>query len=151
MPDSAGYYCPSSSSSSLSPRMNQHQQGGGGGSRSFASTPSLRSRDPNVLPLLAKKNAGANVKVVVRVRAFLPREIKRNAECLIEMDPESQTTTLHPPSSSSSTTTSTSSSERKSRKILLSKSFTFDQNYYSKHLYSLQWTTLEHINNSRGE
>lgn len=73
MPDSAGYYCPSSSSSSLSPRMNQHQQGGGGGSRSFASTPSLRSRDPNVLPLLAKKNAGANVKVVVRVRAFLPR------------------------------------------------------------------------------
>nr|CDP25319.1 Putative protein of unknown function [Podospora anserina S mat+] len=105
MPDSAGYYCPSSSSSSLSPRMNQHQQGGGGGSRSFASTPSLRSRDPNVLPLLAKKNAGANVKVVVRVRAFLPREIKRNAECLIEMDPESQTTTLHPPSSSSSTTT----------------------------------------------
>ncbi|KAK4669492.1 uncharacterized protein QC763_203445 [Podospora pseudopauciseta] len=151
MPDSAGYYCPSSSSSSssLSPRMNQHQQGGGGGgSRSFASTPSLRSRDPNVLPLLAKKNAGANVKVVVRVRAFLPREIKRNAECLIEMDPESQTTTLHPPSSSSS---SSSSSERKSRKILESKSFTFDHSYYSHNPSSPHYATQAHIYDTLGE
>ncbi|KAK0735481.1 P-loop containing nucleoside triphosphate hydrolase protein [Apiosordaria backusii] len=79
MPDSAGYYA-----SSSSPRMqHHHQQQQQRSSRSFASTPSLRSRDPNALPLLARKNAGANVKVVVRVRAFLPREIQRNASCLV--------------------------------------------------------------------
>lgn len=40
------------------------------GSRSFASTPSLRSRDatPNTTMTF-----GGNVKVVVRVRGFLPR------------------------------------------------------------------------------
>lgn len=37
------------------------------GSRSSASTPSLRSRDATPV------NFGGNVKVVVRVRGFLPR------------------------------------------------------------------------------
>jgi hypothetical protein len=40
--------------------------------RSSASTPSLRSRDANS-PWVAKMDPGGNVKVVVRVRAFLPR------------------------------------------------------------------------------
>lgn len=40
--------------------------------RSSASTPSLRSRDGN-MPMLARMDAGGNVRVVVRVRAFLKR------------------------------------------------------------------------------
>lgn len=40
--------------------------------RSSASTPSLRARD-GTLPLHARTDAGGNVRVVVRVRAFLPR------------------------------------------------------------------------------
>lgn len=40
--------------------------------RSSASTPSLRSRD-GTLPPLARMDNGGNVRVVVRVRAFLPR------------------------------------------------------------------------------
>lgn len=40
--------------------------------RSSASTPSLRARDGS-LPLHARMDNGGNVRVVVRVRAFLPR------------------------------------------------------------------------------
>lgn len=40
--------------------------------RSSASTPSLRSRD-GTLPPHIRVDAGGNVRVVVRVRAFLPR------------------------------------------------------------------------------
>ncbi len=40
--------------------------------RSSASTPSLRSRDGTVPPH-ARTDPGGNVRVVVRVRAFLPR------------------------------------------------------------------------------
>ena len=40
--------------------------------RSSASTPSLRSRDGTV-PMHARMDGGGNVKVVVRVRAFLKR------------------------------------------------------------------------------
>ena len=40
--------------------------------RSSASTPSLRSRD-GTLPMLARMDGGGNVRVVVRVRAFLQR------------------------------------------------------------------------------
>lgn len=40
--------------------------------RSSASTPSLRSRDGSV-PLLSRMDGGGNVRVVVRVRAFLQR------------------------------------------------------------------------------
>lgn len=42
--------------------------------RSTASTPSLRSRD-GTLPMLARMDGGGNVRVVVRVRAFLQRGI----------------------------------------------------------------------------
>lgn len=42
--------------------------------RSSASTPSLRSREGSVTPLGRMMDApGGNVKVVVRVRGFLPR------------------------------------------------------------------------------
>lgn len=40
--------------------------------RSSASTPSLRARDGSI-PMHARMDPGGNVRVVVRVRAFLPR------------------------------------------------------------------------------
>jgi len=43
--------------------------------RSTASTPSLRSREST--PVGRMEPAGGNVKVVVRVRAFLPRGIPK--------------------------------------------------------------------------
>ena len=43
--------------------------------KSSASTPSLRSRESEVVPMgrATPDNAGGNVRVVVRVRGFLPR------------------------------------------------------------------------------
>jgi hypothetical protein len=41
--------------------------------RSAASTPSLRSREGSVTPVGRMDAPGGNVRVVVRVRAFLPR------------------------------------------------------------------------------
>ena len=41
--------------------------------KSSASTPSLRSRESSVLPSSRNDNVGGNVRVVVRVRGFLPR------------------------------------------------------------------------------
>lgn len=41
--------------------------------RSSASTPSLRSRDGSVTPVGNRMEPGGNVRVVVRVRGFLPR------------------------------------------------------------------------------
>ena len=41
--------------------------------RSSASTPSLRSREGSVTPIGRMEVPGGNVRVVVRVREFLPR------------------------------------------------------------------------------
>jgi hypothetical protein len=41
--------------------------------RSSASTPSLRSREGSVTPIGRMEGPGGNVRVVVRVRGFLPR------------------------------------------------------------------------------
>ena len=43
--------------------------------KSSASSPSLRSRDSELVPMAraASENGGGNVRVVVRVRGFLPR------------------------------------------------------------------------------
>jgi hypothetical protein len=43
--------------------------------RSSASTPSLRSREGSITPMGRHDAPGGNVKVVVRVRGFLPRGI----------------------------------------------------------------------------
>jgi hypothetical protein len=40
---------------------------------------------------------GGNVKVVVRVRPFLERELQKNATSLIQMDPDDDSTTIYPP------------------------------------------------------
>lgn len=59
----------------LDPRLMPNLQGNElvqGTVRSCASTPSLRARDGSI-PVHARMDPGGNVRVVVRVRAFLPR------------------------------------------------------------------------------
>ncbi|RYP48064.1 hypothetical protein DL768_005986 [Monosporascus sp. mg162] len=113
--------------------------------RSSASTPSLRSRD-GLLPAHLRTDNGANVRVVVRVRAFLPREIKRGAECLISMDPRTQRTTLHVPND-----TDPANARSKSRKVIEEKSFTFDNSFWSHDRDDPHYATQEDVYNSLGE
>ncbi|QBZ56998.1 hypothetical protein PoMZ_01917 [Pyricularia oryzae] len=93
--------------------------------RSYASTPSLRCRDGQAPPT-ARMDAGGNVRVVVRVRAFLPRELARGAECLVRMNPVTQETTLLVPNDEDP-----ANSRAKSRKVIEQKSFTFDNSFWS--------------------
>ncbi|RYO88070.1 hypothetical protein DL762_003955 [Monosporascus cannonballus] len=113
--------------------------------RSSASTPSLRSRD-GLLPAHLRTDNGANVRVVVRVRAFLPREIKRGAECLISMDPRTQRTTLHVPNH-----TDPANARSRSRKVIEEKSFTFDNSFWSHDRDDPHYATQEDVYNSLGE
>ncbi|KAI0833070.1 P-loop containing nucleoside triphosphate hydrolase protein [Hypoxylon sp. FL0890] len=113
--------------------------------RSSASTPSLRSRD-GTLPPHMRMDAGGNVRVVVRVRAFLPREIERGAECLISMDPITQTTTLHVPND-----TDPANTKAKSRKVIEEKTFTFDNSFWSHDTRDRYYAHQEDVYNSLGE
>ncbi|KAF2425691.1 kinesin, partial [Tothia fuscella] len=62
---------------------------------SSASIPSMRaSAPPEDTTATNGAQDGGNVKVVVRVREFIPREIQVNAKCVVEMDAESQKTRL---------------------------------------------------------
>ncbi|KAH9241660.1 hypothetical protein K456DRAFT_1768467 [Colletotrichum gloeosporioides 23] len=107
---------------------------------SSASTPSLRSHDAPV------KMDGGNVRVVVRVRAFLPREIERGAECLVEMDPVTQQTTLLVPNDSDP-----ANAKAKSRKIIEEKTFTFDSSFWSHDLNDKHYAHQSDVYNSLGE
>ncbi|KAI1414529.1 P-loop containing nucleoside triphosphate hydrolase protein [Hypoxylon sp. FL1857] len=113
--------------------------------RSSASTPSLRARD-GTLPPHMTMDSGGNVRVVVRVRAFLPREIERGAECLISMDPHTQMTTLHVPNDSDP-----ANAKAKSRKVIEEKSFTFDNSFWSHDTRDRHYAHQEHVYNSLGE
>ncbi|KAK3299283.1 P-loop containing nucleoside triphosphate hydrolase protein [Chaetomium fimeti] len=112
---------------------------------SCASTPSLRSRDGTVPPH-ARVDGGGNVRVVVRVRAFLPREIHRDAECLIHMDPVSQQTTLLVPNDHDP-----ANARARSRKVLEEKSFTFDNSFWSHDPEDEHYATQEDVYDSLGE
>ncbi|KAI2623144.1 P-loop containing nucleoside triphosphate hydrolase protein [Hypoxylon sp. NC1633] len=113
--------------------------------RSSASTPSLRSRD-GTLPPHMRMDAGGNVRVVVRVRAFLPREIQRGADCLISMDPITQRTTLHSPNDSDPANT-----RAKSRKVVEDRDFTFDNSFWSHDVGDEHYAHQEDVYNSLGE
>ncbi|KAI1164294.1 kinesin motor domain-containing protein [Nemania serpens] len=113
---------------------------------SSASTPSLRSRDGTIPPHMMRMDVGGNVRVVVRVRAFLPREIDRGAECLISMDPITQMTTLHVPGDDDP-----ANSKAKSRKIIEEKSFTFDNSFWSHDMKDRHYSHQEDVYNSLGE
>ncbi|KAI1469785.1 kinesin-domain-containing protein [Daldinia caldariorum] len=112
---------------------------------SSASTPSLRARD-GILPPQMRMDAGGNVRVVVRVRAFLPREIERGAECLISMDPHTQMTTLHVPNDSDP-----ANAKAKSRKVIEEKSFIFDNSFWSHNKRDRHYAHQEDVYNSLGE
>ncbi|KAI1767500.1 P-loop containing nucleoside triphosphate hydrolase protein [Hypoxylon sp. FL1150] len=113
--------------------------------RSSASTPSLRSRD-GILPAHMRMDAGGNVRVVVRVRAFLPREIQRGAECLISMDPMTQSTILHVPNDNDP-----ANAKAKSRKVIEEKAFTFDNSFWSHDIDDRHYAHQADVYNSLGE
>ncbi|GKU01752.1 kinesin family member 1 13 14 [Fusarium langsethiae] len=112
---------------------------------SSASTPSLRSRDA-ALSMPAKLDGGGNVKVVVRVRAFLKRELERQAKCLIEMDPITQLTTLSSPDEPDA-----EAAKLKTRKVIEEKKFTFDNSFWSHDTNDEHYATQEDVYNSLGE
>ncbi|KZZ97478.1 kinesin [Moelleriella libera RCEF 2490] len=125
--------------------------------RSCASTPSLRSKDANA-PLLSRMDGGGggggNVRVVVRVRAFLQRgepnksrrQLERRAQCLIKMDPITQLTMLRAPDQGV-----TESPMSKSRKATEDKKFTFDNSFWSHDMDDAHYAHQEDVYNSLGE
>ncbi|KAH6680374.1 kinesin family protein-like protein [Halenospora varia] len=113
--------------------------------RSSASTPSLRSRDGSISSL-SMHTPGGNVRVVVRVRGFLPRETDRGAECLIEMNPMNQATTLLVPND-----TDPANTRSKTRKVIEEKSFTFDNSFWSHDKKDEHYAHQEDVYNSLGE
>ncbi|PNY24852.1 Kinesin-like protein [Tolypocladium capitatum] len=112
---------------------------------SSASTPSLRSRDGNV-PMLARMDGGGNVRVVVRVRAFLQRELARRTRCLIDMDPVTQVTTLLAPEVDDA-----EGGRPKSRRVIDDKQFTFDNSFWSHDAGDEHYAHQEDVYNSLGE
>ncbi|KAK8002543.1 hypothetical protein PG989_002262 [Apiospora arundinis] len=132
----------SSSSSSMGP----HHRNSMLYAQSSASTPSLRSRDGTMPPHMKTADGGGNVKVVVRVRAFLPREIEKDTDCLISMDPITQMTTLHAPPDDEP-----GNSQAKSRKVIEEKSFTFDNSFWSHDRKDRHYAEQEDVYNCLGE
>ncbi|PMD22050.1 kinesin-domain-containing protein [Hyaloscypha hepaticicola] len=112
--------------------------------RSSASTPSLRSRDSSTFGMMDAP--GGNVRVVVRVRGFLPREIERGAECLIKMNPVTQATTLLVPND-----TDPANTRSKMRKVVEEKTFTFDNSFWSHDVEDEHYAHQEDVYNSLGE
>ncbi|KAA6408611.1 MAG: kinesin family [Lasallia pustulata] len=116
--------------------------------KSSASSPSLRSRDSEIV-LIGRStpdNGGGNVRVVVRVRGFLPREVARGAECLVEMNPITQATKLLIPN-----TTDPANSRTQSRKVVEEKNFTFDNSFWSHDPADEHYANQEDIYNALGE
>lgn len=87
-----------------------------------------------------------NVKVVVRVRSFLPREVERGAECLVRMTAGIEETTLLVP-----TPTDAANARATSRKIIEEKNFTFDKSFWSHNVEDAHYAHQEHVYNSLGE
>ncbi|KAJ5894325.1 hypothetical protein N7495_006016 [Penicillium taxi] len=121
--------------------------------RSTASSPSLRAREA-LIPTnrqdgMSSPVPGGNVRVVVRVRKFLPREIQRGAECLITMDPETQMTHLQAPTTSAADKGRPKSQAR--GKILDDKAFTFDNSFWSHDEEDEHYAHQEDVYNSLGE
>jgi hypothetical protein len=132
--------------------------------QSSASAPSLRSRESEVVAMgrNTPDNGGGNVRVVVRVRGFLPRgmrsiaglgklsndaaERERGAECLIEMSPDTQTTKLLVPN-----TTDPANARSQSRRLIEEKAFTFDNSFWSHDVNDGHYAHQEDVYNALGE
>lgn len=111
-----------------------------------ASMPSMRSKEP-VVEVMERPftpssvdGEGGNVKVVVRVRKFVKRELDAQSPCLITMNPHTQQTTLRPPAETKS-----------SRKQLEEKAFTFDKSFWSHDQNDAHYTEQHDIYASFGE
>ncbi|KAI9740261.1 MAG: Kinesin [Cirrosporium novae-zelandiae] len=122
---------------------------GFGNSQSSASSPSLRSRESVVVTNMGRSTpdiGGGNVKVVVRVRKFLPREIKKASECLVEMGTDGQTTRLLVP-----TYVDPNDPRIKSRKVLEEKKFVFDNSFWSHDREDEHYAGQDDVYNCLGE
>ncbi|KAJ5492166.1 hypothetical protein N7453_010263 [Penicillium expansum] len=121
--------------------------------RSTASSPSFRARENFAISRtrdgMASPTPGGNVRVVVRVRKFLPREIDRKADCLISMDPHTQMTCLQAPKPKPGDQGKPKSQAR--GKILEDKSFTFDNSFWSHNEEDEHYAHQEDVYNSLGE
>ncbi|KAF3928894.1 Kinesin-1 [Arthrobotrys entomopaga] len=120
--------------------------------RSSASTPSLRSSTPaqfrGYREVQAQQYAGkttdnspGNVKVVVRVRTLLPRELEKEAPCLVEMNPVTQSTTLYAPTVT----------DQNTRRKLEKKVFTFDNSFWSVDPEDEHYADQDDVYNCLGE
>ncbi|GAD99944.1 kinesin family protein [Paecilomyces variotii No. 5] len=117
--------------------------------RSSASSPSLRSRESVVVPTgrqdgVSSPCPGGNVRVVL-----FQIEIGRGAECLISMDPRTQTTKLLAPKPNPADAGKPKSQAR--GKILEDKSFTFDNSFWSHEEADEHYAHQEDVYNSLGE
>lgn len=128
----------SSSSSHLNPRgdfNNNHRALGKVSASSSSSSSNSISNSGSSGSLrrntFIKLPGSANVKVVVRVRPFLPREIDKQAPNLISMDPVTNSTTIIPPPPLSPSSSSQTNSRTALRRNYESKTFTFDHSFYS--------------------
>ncbi|KAF2667110.1 kinesin-domain-containing protein [Microthyrium microscopicum] len=92
------------------------------------------------MPAAQEPDSSANVKVVVRVRQFVQRERDRNAKCIVEMDPKTESTTIFAPRDSSS-----------ARARREDKTFTFDKSYWSHDPQDAHYAQQEDIYSSFGE
>lgn len=98
---------------------------------------------------LSKLPGSANVKVVVRVRPFLPREVEKNAPDLIVMDSATNSTTIVPPPPLSPSSSSQTNS--RSRRSYEPKTFTFDHSFYSANPKASNFATQEIIYDNVGK
>ncbi|KAL4867529.1 hypothetical protein BDV12DRAFT_186588 [Aspergillus spectabilis] len=122
--------------------------------RSTASSPSLRARESiavsaSRLDGVSSPSPGGNVRVVVRVRKFLQRELERKAQCLITMDPDTQMTKLRAPQAHAFDEGRPKSQAR--GKVLDDKAFIFDNSFWSHDEKDDHYAHQEDIYNSLGE
>lgn len=87
----------------------------------------------------------ANVKVVVRVRPFLPRETQKGYINLVSM--QNETTTINPPPPSQSP----SSTRASARRTVDPKSFTFDHSFWSCNKKDPHYSGQEDVYRSVGK
>ncbi|EER25069.1 kinesin, putative [Coccidioides posadasii C735 delta SOWgp] len=138
---------------SFTPSMASFTSASVAGVRSTASSPSLRSKERIIAPAtrpgtpMNGGGGGGNVKVVVRVRGFLPREIQRGAHCLVHMNPATQSTTLLAPSGAQGQTSKVQSRS----KVVEDKTFTFDNSFWSHDEDDPHYATQEDVYNCLGE
>ncbi|KAK5115822.1 hypothetical protein LTR85_009416 [Meristemomyces frigidus] len=115
---------------------------------STASVPSLRSREPVEVmerPLTPLENVDAgHVKVVVRVRKFIRRELDKQSPCLIEMRPHNNETILHPPPA-------TPEDVKGTRRQYEERSFTFDKSFWSHNEKDAHYAQQHDVYASFGE